>query len=290
MSSSQINENGFNGLTNLVKQMTESLALFGKRLENLESSRNSNINKKEERPPTFESIGVSEDLGLKIERILNKKQRFENYISIYKTHLEKETTPASLFYCYFPRPFLWDDPDYVTMHNERIRKWQIQQMKQDIDYVNEKISFFDSELLDLKQVIGSNANQVIQKIDEIVDKHLTDFKNSATAKALTIESRKYQVKSKKFDNITDENHSEHSNTNASTSISSETTPMRASKRQRNQFNKNSAQKTNQIKIIIETETIIDTIIVNIISTILVILIQILNRVYQNQHLVSVIQI
>ena len=110
-------------------------------MENLESIRHSNIDQREVRPPTFESICLSEDLGLKIERILNKKERFENHISIYKTHLEKETTTASLFYSYFRRPFLWDDPYYVTMHNERIRKWQIQQMKQDIDYLNEKISY-----------------------------------------------------------------------------------------------------------------------------------------------------
>ena len=130
--------------------MNESLAIFGKRLENLESNRNLNQipNQREERLPTFESIGVSEELGLKVERILNKKQRFENHISIYKTHLERNTTPAALFYCYFPRPFLWDDPDYVNMHNERIKQCQIQQLRKDIEYWNDKISSFDSEIFE----------------------------------------------------------------------------------------------------------------------------------------------
>ena len=97
---------------------------------------------------TFESIGVSEELGLKDVRIFNKKKLFENHISIYKTHLERDTTPAAVFYFYSPKTFFWDDPDYVNMHDERIKQCQIQQLRKDIEYWNDKISSFDSEIFE----------------------------------------------------------------------------------------------------------------------------------------------
>ena len=96
MSSSLNVDNGFDSLTNLVKQINKSWAIFGKRFENIESNRflNQIPNQRDERIPAFESIGVSEELGFKVERILKKNKDLKNTFQFLKrTWKEKHLHP-----------------------------------------------------------------------------------------------------------------------------------------------------------------------------------------------------
>lgn len=148
---------------------------------------------------TFNDVGISETVGLQLERCISKKLRLANHINIIKSHISNKTTPSSLFYCRFPRPFFWDDEEYVKMHNERISKWQIEAMNQDIDYLNKKINEIDLEI----NVLSQNANDfsksksvVIKTIESEVEKSLKPIFDKSSEKINRIVAKPYVVRSK----------------------------------------------------------------------------------------------
>jgi len=224
MSSSHNQAVGFESLHAMIEKLTNSVSTINTRLSNVELNHAGKGNYSNN--PSFEDIGVDEVLGLKIENIINKKQRFESHISIFETHLQRETTPASLLHIFFPKPLLWDDPDYIDIHNKRIMKWQKEMLNEDIEYLKKTILSLESEVLSMKSEIGGNANKVIVTIEKAVENSLVNFKNKATAKCLNLVAGKYKVKTK--------NHNPSNNSDSDgDNLNNSNTPNRENKRKRN---------------------------------------------------------
>jgi len=80
------------------------------------SAANSSNNEKKKRKPKdikpeiFTNLTDSREF---IGHLMNKLARYKNHLDIFKLHLAKESTPASLFYSNFPAPFLSDDEVFV---------------------------------------------------------------------------------------------------------------------------------------------------------------------------------
>jgi hypothetical protein len=151
--------------------------------------------------PTLKDIGINDELaGLKIERLFDTKLRYKNHISIFKSHLNQKTTPAALFFIRFPRPFLCDDEEYVKRHNSRIRKWQEQAMREDIEYLEEKIAEIDTEILNYKddeELFSRGADEVLNEMEKLVGDSLKAGFDKASEKVLRIVAKEYVVKPRK---------------------------------------------------------------------------------------------
>lgn len=100
---------------------------------------NNNHQNKHVTPQSFSQIGVDDTIGFKLDKLFEKKIRYNNHINNFKTHLENNTTPAALFYCRFPNPLLWSNPEFVKMHNARVKAVQEQFIKQDIEFLEKEI-------------------------------------------------------------------------------------------------------------------------------------------------------
>jgi len=82
ISSSQNRNDGIFGLQSLIENLSQSVNSIRERLNNIELKQCTDQNNQAKKLNSNE-IGVDEKLGLQIESLVNKKQRFENHISIY---------------------------------------------------------------------------------------------------------------------------------------------------------------------------------------------------------------
>ncbi len=245
MSSSQNRNDGIFGLQSLIENLSQSVNSISERLNNIELKQSTGQNNQTKKL-TFNEIGVDEKLGLQIESLINKKQRFENHISIFETHLVKKTTPASLFHCYFPRPLLWDDHDYIDMHNQRNNKWQKEMLQEDSEYLKQKINNIKSEINSLSNNIDSTlAPRVIRDIEKAVEVHLTPFFDKATAKCLKLVAGKYSVRNYNSKGVETSSNDNMNGNGGNESDAS--TPYQNNKRSRNSYTPNQRNNNHNNK-------------------------------------------
>jgi hypothetical protein len=118
-------------------------------------------------------------LKKKLNKLFEKKIRYNNHINNFKTHLENNSTPAALFYCRFPNPLLWSNPEFVKMHNARVKAVQEQFIKQDIEFLEKEISSINDEIVNIQSMESSkftkNAVIVCSTIEKVVSESFYTF-------------------------------------------------------------------------------------------------------------------
>lgn len=213
-----------------LQSIMQSLNLLTQKVNSLESS--NNTQSQSGVPPTFREIGIDQETGTKLERLINKKQRYNNISNVLTSHCSNSTAPSSYFYCYFPRPLLWYDQDFIDMHNTRIQSTQIAWLKEDIKFLQKSITSIDQSILNLKEENSSvDMDSVIKTIDKQVEIHLKKYMDSSSEKTnREIVMKYYTVKEHKSKE--DTNVSSDSNEN-----------QRNAKRSRNRSKSNSSNKS-----------------------------------------------
>ena len=205
--------NSVNGLSERVQKME---------IANKQPSKSNNIVQQ----LSFNDIGIEQEAGIKLERLINKKLRYENHLNVFKTHLNRSTAPPSYFYCYFPKPFLWNDEDFVEMHNNRIKNTQKLWMEEDIKHIQKAIDGIVAAIDGLKtecetnELINGNIDEIVDKIQSQVDLHLMPFSSSSSEKLnRKTEMLYYKVKTDGLHRLnhsasdSNDNHSSNSNNN-----------------------------------------------------------------------------
>jgi CCR4-NOT transcription complex subunit 7/8 len=132
-----------------------------------------------------------------VKRRLTKKTRYLDRINQFNAHLENETVPQELYYLNFPNPLFWDDADYIKEHNRLIKDFQLNSMKFSINFMKERITNIDKELLNVKDQLKQDIVNIDQKFEEI---------QNSVNRNLEKEFRKTDEKLKRFlkNNITKE--------------------------------------------------------------------------------------
>jgi hypothetical protein len=151
-------DNSFGNLeSKTVDSLKDALNQFQKR-----SAANTSNNEKKKRkledinPEIFTSLTDSREF---IGHLMNKLARYKNHLDIFKLHLAKESTPASLFYCNFPAPFLSDDEVFVEAYNKLIQSFQSDAM----NLIMNRLSFFVNLINDKLEAIKTNLSKNYQE-------------------------------------------------------------------------------------------------------------------------------
>ena len=83
-------------------------------------------------------------------QITDKLLRYENHLAIFKIHAAKSTTPQSLFFNRFPRPFFAHDQAFVDKQNKLILEYQEKTVALIKATLEDKITELQSQLSSLK--------------------------------------------------------------------------------------------------------------------------------------------
>jgi len=105
----------------------------------------------------FIDFNTSKDF---LNRLINKKLRYKNHINIINTHQNNQTTPSSLFFNKFPKPFLNDDIAFVEDYNKLVREFQTKSLNLISNSLNARVSLIDTKLSDIK------SNLIEKGLDE----------------------------------------------------------------------------------------------------------------------------
>ena len=84
--------------------------------------------------------------GKTLKYKFEKQLKFQNHLTIFKIHKDKDTTPASLFYNNFPRPFFGFDEQYVEKYNQIIVDFQNNTMQLIEETINAKLEILNNEI------------------------------------------------------------------------------------------------------------------------------------------------
>ena len=72
----------------------------------------------------------------------------------------------------FLNPLLWSNPEFVKMHNARVKAVQEQFIKQDIEFLEKEISSINDEIVNIQSMESSkftkNAVIVCSPIEKVV--------------------------------------------------------------------------------------------------------------------------
>jgi hypothetical protein len=118
--------------------------------------------------------------------LINKHLRYLHHKSIFQLHKNKNTTPKSLFYSAFPRPFFEDDDSFIGSYNKIIEKTQLEIMDLIEEALENKINgiagdlrvlkeknniknIIDSESIDIEQVFKFIENRVQSDLKEYIE-------------------------------------------------------------------------------------------------------------------------
>jgi hypothetical protein len=135
---------------------------------------------------------------------INKKIRYECHISILKSHLNKEiiSTPSSLFYNRFPRPFFMDKIEFINKYNKMINDFQVNTMNLIIEEleirlndIKEMINIEKDKLTNDNIIIlnNINMNHLLEYINKYEEKSLSTFLISAKSKCDKSKSKPYTI-------------------------------------------------------------------------------------------------
>jgi hypothetical protein len=99
--------------------------------------------------------------------LLDKKQRYNNHITILELHKSKKTTPKALFFCNFPYPFFTRDEDFIKQHNEFIAKTQVDLMDLIINFIKGKLEKIDADLVARKSELKTICDSIDVPVDNV---------------------------------------------------------------------------------------------------------------------------
>ena len=166
--------------------------------------------------PTNETPSNFTEAETIINNIYNKLARYHNHIKNYDTHLENNTTPRSLFYNRFPKPFIQDDADFVKEYNKYISEFQTKAILLSKETLEKRIDSLERELVEFKTKFSSekDIDLKFKTIEKKVFKSLEPqfkIKNEQTLRAM---AKPYiSIKQNTNDNNVNSNQGQPNNTN-----------------------------------------------------------------------------
>jgi len=217
-------------LNNLNNILATNHRKFNSSNNHLNSTNNSFRRKKLEdiNPSNFIDFNLSKDF---LSRVINKKLRYNNHIKIINSHKTNGTTPSSLFFNKFPRPFLIDDSIYVEKYNQLIHDFQTKTMDLILDRLNSRVECIDQKLDQIKQNLIDKGldinicNQNFSKLEIDNNKSLeTQFKN-ANEKVLRSSNKPFVVGQIFKQNISSNFNSSRNNSNNNDTLASGTSSL-----------------------------------------------------------------
>ena len=129
-----------------------------------------------------------EQVKSKLKNLIRTLKIKLNHIETNEKHLEKETTPASLFYNRLPSPFLSDNQLFIDEYNALCKKFQ-----------SDTLNLTNVHLQIETESIETEINELKSKYSDIVKSDLISDTNSALEKEL---STHFEKKLTKLNNIT----------------------------------------------------------------------------------------
>jgi len=156
-----------------------------------------------------------------IRKKLNKMLRYENHIEIFKIHKGRKTTPKSLFFENFPRPFFPDDVEFVEKHNNLILNFQNESMtmitetlEKRVSNVIDDINEFKTEFEEMPKYseFKNNFDELKKIIYETEENQMLDMfvRNKQRAERCTVQ--KFQVQNFDGNSTNNSNTTNSSNT------------------------------------------------------------------------------
>ena len=250
-SSSPQNKNNDQSLEGKINSLFTLVQNLSAKVNGLDLNKNNNPNNYNERPPKFSDLGLDQEDGVLLERFINSKLRYANHVNSFQTHLNRNpfTCPPSYYSCYFPKPVLWDNEEFVDMHNNRIKSTQKEWMQQDIAFMNSLVDKMEASIMNLKEEIThkfdseDNVKTAISQVETQVGKHLEPFVKASSEKLnREIKMIYYHVRNNKQNPI---NNDEANSTNHNNSNVSGTSGKRPSKRRRHYSNSSQSSQNKK---------------------------------------------
>ncbi len=105
-----------------------------------------------------------------------KLAKIENIISIFNSHLEKNTVPLAMSYLNFPKPLWVDDKTFIDEHNEIIRQTQKKMIRAIINRGENLVDSLNVELQEYKSKLDlaydGNTERFMENIRASVSDNL----------------------------------------------------------------------------------------------------------------------
>jgi hypothetical protein len=166
----------------------------------------------------FIDFNASKDF---LNRLINKKLRYTNHINIISTHQSNQTTPSSLFFNKFPKPFLNDDIAFVEDYNKLVREFQTKSLSLISNSLNARVSLIDTKLIEIKSNLIEKGldetlcNNNFSKLETDNNTSLANQFQRANDKVLRCSNKPFvagqlQKQNKRFNN-NNNNNSSHNN-------------------------------------------------------------------------------
>lgn len=101
--------------------------------------------------------------------LLNKSIRYKNHVAIAKIHINKRTTPNTLFYNRFPRPLFPYDVNFINKYNIIIENFQKETLSLMNETVENELKIIDTEIISLKEGFLNKFSNSPFSFEEVVD-------------------------------------------------------------------------------------------------------------------------
>ena len=191
-------------------QFLSSLENLFKRLETLENGFGEKMEQIIHEKLTNEfhkHLGVEKNLSSdQIIQYTNKLEfthksmiKNNNHIKILKTHLDNKTTPASLSFQRFPKPYRPYSQNYVDKSNEILSKCQEDLIKLGIEDLEQENSLLNNDVKVFKDILKhhvSNINDISNNLFKKQEEILKDSMKKAHDKCLKSKSIPYSLAKK----------------------------------------------------------------------------------------------
>ena len=138
-------------------------------------------------------LSNSSNNSKQFNNLIDKKLRYNNHMMLFNTHIERKTTPPSLFFNRFPAPFLADDESFLKKYNDIIENLQINIMKLINSHLKIKV---DSVCGELDKIITENEydTEYVNEAYTIAQKARENEFKKASDKCDNAEVIKFKVK------------------------------------------------------------------------------------------------
>ena len=178
--------------------------LFNEYNAQMQSSSQQNINNNQSsNDRNFSQFLSSTPEAQKLIFNINKSVRYKNHDSIFDIHISNGTTPSSIFFNRFPKPFFDKDELFVEKYNEIIEKTQKAIIDLIKDSLKSKIESITTEINTFKNGINDSSINPNDLVDYIFKKEEEEMKTKFIAmknKADRCEVRKFVVNTRSSDN------------------------------------------------------------------------------------------
>lgn len=137
--------------------------------------------------------------------LFNKLIRYKSHVSIIEIHKTNGTTPNSLFFNRFPKPFFPYNAEFIEKYNDLIEKFQNETLTMISDTLDGEIIKINSEINAYKATFDQKYPNSLFKFSEVVDrgtkleeKFLENRILSNTKRAQRCEKRRLSVRTRTF--------------------------------------------------------------------------------------------